>query len=115
MPPYQLIYGKPCHLPIEIKYKAYWAFKAINMDFCLAGEKRLLELSELEELCLTSYENAKIHKEKVKFWHDKHILHKQFEVGQKVLMHNSRLRLFLASLNLGGPVNLRSQEFFLLE
>ena len=64
MSPYQLIFEKACHLPVEIEYKAYWVIKAINLDFCLAGEKRLVELSELEELCLTSYENAKIYKGK---------------------------------------------------
>nr|XP_027101598.1 uncharacterized protein LOC113722501 [Coffea arabica] len=98
MSPYKLVYGKSYHLPIEIEHKPYWTVKTINFDFKSAGEKRILELSELEELRLTSYENAKIYKEKVKFWHDKHILPNHFEEGQKVLLFNSSLKLFPGKL-----------------
>ena len=60
----------------------------------MAGEKRILQLSELEEFCNEAYENAKIYKEKTKGWHDKHIVRKEFESGQRVLLFNSRLKLF---------------------
>ncbi|XP_027182044.1 uncharacterized protein LOC113780442 [Coffea eugenioides] len=93
MSPYKFVYGKAYHLPVEIEHTVYWAIKAINFYFKSAGEKRMLKLSELEELRLTSYKNAKIYKEKVKFWHDKHILPKHFKEGQKVLLFNSRFRL----------------------
>nr|XP_027093500.1 uncharacterized protein LOC113713896 [Coffea arabica] len=98
MSPYRLVYEKSCHLPVKIEHKAYWAIKAINIDFNLAGGRRLLELSELEKHRLHAYENAKIYKEKIKYWHDKHIIPKQFQVGQKVLLFNSRLRLFPGKL-----------------
>ncbi|XP_062080326.1 uncharacterized protein LOC133785082 [Humulus lupulus] len=68
------------------------------MDLKLAGEKRMFQLNELEEMCLFSYENAKLYKEKTKMWHDKHIQQKVFEEGQRVLLFNSRLKLFPGNL-----------------
>ena len=68
------------------------------MDFKVGGEKRLLQLNELEEFWHEAYENAKIYKEKTKAWHDKYIIRKEFESGQQVILFNSRLKLFLRKL-----------------
>ena len=68
------------------------------MDSKVVGEKRMLRLSELDEFRNEAYENARIYKEKTKACHDKHIMRKEFEAGQKVLLFNSRLKLFPGKL-----------------
>nr|GEW63676.1 reverse transcriptase domain-containing protein [Tanacetum cinerariifolium] len=45
--PYKLVYGKSCHLPIELEHRAYWALKYVNFDLKTAGDHRKLQLNEL--------------------------------------------------------------------
>ena len=59
------------------------------MDSKMVDEKCILQLSELEEFRNEAYENTKIYKEKMKSWNDKHVVRKEFEQGQRVLLFNS--------------------------
>nr|GEZ08859.1 reverse transcriptase domain-containing protein [Tanacetum cinerariifolium] len=40
--PYKMVYGKSCHLPIELEHKAYWALKHANFDLKTVGDHRKL-------------------------------------------------------------------------
>ena len=98
MSPYRLVYGKVCHLPVEIEYKAWWAIKNLNMEMGRVGLKRLLRLNEIEELRNDTYFNSKIVNDKLKKWHDQLITRKNFSQGDQVLLYDSKLHLFPGKL-----------------
>ncbi|XP_076905284.1 uncharacterized protein LOC143561000 [Bidens hawaiensis] len=96
--PYQLVYGKGCHLPVELDHRVFWAIKEFNMSYDDAGHERKLNLCELEELRNEAYDCASTYKDKMKKAHDAKIRKKTFEVGQKVWLYNSRLKFFPGKL-----------------
>nr|GEV99161.1 reverse transcriptase domain-containing protein [Tanacetum cinerariifolium] len=93
--PYKLVYGKSCHLPIELEHKAYWALKHVNFNLKTASDHRKLKINELRD---QAYEHSLIYKEKKKKIHDLKIKNRIFNVSDRVLLFSSRLKIFLEKL-----------------
>nr|GEX88387.1 DNA-directed DNA polymerase [Tanacetum cinerariifolium] len=88
--PDKLVYGKACHLPIELDHKAYWALKHANFNLQTTDDHKKVQLNELHD---QAYENSLIYKEKTKRIHDSKIKDRVFNIGYRVLLFNSRLKI----------------------
>ncbi|PHT59593.1 hypothetical protein CQW23_01956 [Capsicum baccatum] len=94
MSPYQLVYGKACHLPIELEHKALWELKQLNLNWDDATNLRLEQLNDMDEFRLHAYERVDLYKERMEKYNDRRIIQRNFQKGDLVLLFNSRLKLF---------------------
>jgi hypothetical protein len=98
MYPYKMVYGNPCHLPVELEHKTRWDVKQLNFELKTAGEKRILDLHMLDEWRNEAYETTRLFKEKVKIWNHKKIKRREFKVGDQVLLFNSHFKFSAGKL-----------------
>ena len=94
MSPYQIVCGKTCHLPVELEHRAQWAIQRWNIDLKQAEEHKMKKILKLEEWRDKAYRNASIYKERTKWCHDKRLKPEVLNPRDKVLLFNSRVKLF---------------------
>ena len=84
--------------PCESWIQSLVGNKEVEHDLIRAGEKRYLDLNEMEELRNNAYINSKVAKQRMKKWHDQLISNKEFQKGQRFLLYDTRLHIFPGKL-----------------
>nr|GEY92104.1 retrovirus-related Pol polyprotein from transposon 17.6 [Tanacetum cinerariifolium] len=82
---------------------AYWALKHVNFNLKTTGDHQKLQPNELNELHDQAYENFVIYKERTKKLYDSKIKNRIFNVGDQVLLFNSRLKILSGKLKTHWP------------
>ncbi|XP_076950210.1 uncharacterized protein LOC143623114 [Bidens hawaiensis] len=144
--PFRMVYGKTCHLPVKLEHRAYWALRSVNLDLTQAAKNRYLQIRylqihEVEELRDEACARSWSYKERTKALHDRKLRKvKVFKFGDRVLIYNSRLKLFPGGIfarcavelvdhegrawkvndhrlkhYIGGPVDSVKEDVFLLD
>ncbi|XP_015572731.2 uncharacterized protein LOC107260984 [Ricinus communis] len=116
--PYRLVYRKSCHLLVDLEHRTLWALRTCNFDVDSVGKQRQWQLNKLDEWHQQAYGNSFIYKERTKKWHDKWLRgSKEFQAKDRVLLYNSRLRLFpyvpilVYNLKLNGRKKRKDQRY----
>ncbi|XP_076907450.1 uncharacterized protein LOC143563902 [Bidens hawaiensis] len=62
--PFRMVYGKTCHLPVELEHRAYRVLRSVNLDLTQAAKNRYLQIHEVEELRDEAYARSWSYKER---------------------------------------------------